>query len=270
VTRSAVSLAVRSLERRLGVPLFIRTTRSVGLTEAGARLQARCRPLVEELGASLDDVADLGREPSGTLRLNVPRVAIPAVIEPVLAAFARAHPRIVVEIFAEDGFADLARGGFDAGVRLGDQVDKDMVAVRLTPPFAWTVVGAPAYLAERGRPRRPEELRDHDCINYRFTTSGGLYRWEFLRDGRPESVAVSGRVVVNDTATKLRAASDGLGLAYDIAPMCAAHVAEGRLEPVLAEYCPASPGFFLYYPDRAQVMPKLRAFIDFARRHLGG
>ena len=268
VTRSAVSLTIRTLERRLGVPLFTRTTRSVGLTEAGARLYEQCRPLVDELLTSLDGVREMGREPSGTLRLNVPRVAIPVVIEPILAEFAVAYPKIGIEVFAEDGFADLARGGFDAGVRLGEQVEKDMTAMRLTPPFRWVAVASPGYLAKRGQPMRPGDLRDHNCINYRFTTGGDLYRWEFVEHGRIVAMPVRGQIIVNDTATKLRAAADGLGIAYDIEPLCAPYLTDGRLKAVLADYCLESPGFFLYYPNRAQVMLKLRAFIDFARKRL--
>ncbi|MGB0695461.1 MAG: LysR family transcriptional regulator [Rhodospirillaceae bacterium] len=266
LSRSAVSLAVRRLEDRLGVTLFTRTTRSVGLTEAGQRLYARARPLLSDLDASLSEAADLGAGPTGHLRLSVPRICVPLVLEPILAAFAAAAPKVTLEISAQDGLVDIVREGFDAGIRLGDQIEADMVGIDLTGPLKWQIVAAPEYLARHGTPQTPEDLADHSCIGYRYTSSPGTYRWELMRDGQLVPFAVSGTVIVNDFAAKPVVARRGLGLAYDLETTFALDVKEGRLVPVLEAYTQTSEGFFLYFPSRHQVMPKLRAFIDVCRR----
>ena len=245
----------------------MRTTRNVGLTEAGQRLFNHASPLVADLDVGLTEAADLGTGPSGTLRLTVPRVAVSLVIEPILTIFAETAPRVTLEVVADDGLVDLARGGFDAGIRLGDQVDADLVGLNLTGPLPWQIVASPEYLAEHGTPQTPEDLVNHSCIGYRYTSSPQLYQWELLKSGRLTPFNVQGRIVVNDYASKLAAARQGLGLAYDLEATFAQDVRAGRLVPVLTSYTQTSEGFFLYYPHRHQVMPKLRAFIEVCKKH---
>jgi DNA-binding transcriptional LysR family regulator len=266
VTRSAMSQAIKALEAGLGVAVFARTTRDVGLTEPGERLYAEVRPAIEAISLARQAASASGGRPSGVLRLNVPRVAITSVIAPLLPGFARAHPKITVEVFTEDRFANIVEGGFDAGVRLGELVEKDMVSVRLTEADRLCVVGAPAYFAARGTPSHPRELGRHACVNFRQSSRGGLYRWEFEEAGEEFDVAVDGPLIVNDTDLKLRAAIDGLGLAYELRSVAKPWLEAGALVECLATFAPATPGFYLYFPARAQVLPKLRAFIDFARR----
>jgi DNA-binding transcriptional LysR family regulator len=270
VTPSAVSQAVRALERRAGVALLARTTRDVAPTEAGRRFLERARPAVEDIRAAFREAASLGGRPCGLLRLNVPRVALTSLIEPVLASFCEAYPEVQVEIYVDDRFANIVEDGFDAGIRLGEFVEADMVAVRLTPPFRLAVVGAPAYLARRGRPEHPSDLKRHACINFRQGARGGLYHWEFEEAGRDFAVAVDGPVIVNEAGTMMAAAVMGLGLAYTLAPVAEPLREQGLVETVLEDFCPETPGFFLYFPARHQVMPKLRAFIDHATRAPGG
>ena len=267
LSRSAVSLAVRRMEDRLGVTLFTRTTRSVGLTEAGQRLFRHASPLLADLDAGLSEVADLGKGPSGTLRISVPRIAVPLVIEPILAEFAKTAPRVTLEIVAEDGLVDLARDGFDAGIRLGDQVDADLVVLNLTGPLTWQIVASPDYLEAHGTPQTPDDLVNHACIGYRYTSSPQLYQWDLLKNGRLTPFNVQGRVIVNDYASKPVAARQGLGLAYDLETTFSEDVRAGRLVPVLTPFTQTSEGFFLYYPHRHQVMPKLRALIEVCKKH---
>lgn len=264
---SAVSQIVRGLEARAGVALLTRTTRSVGLTEAGKRFLERAAPAVGELAAAFDSARSLGDKASGLLRLNAPRAVIPFVIEPILEGFCTAYPDVQVEIHAADHMSRIIDEGFDAGVRMGEAVEADMVTVRLTPAFGFGVFGAPSYFERHGRPRKPEDLRAHACINYR-SGDGSLYRWQFLKKGQPLEMAVQGSVIVNDPVLNLSAAVKGLGLAYAAEPLAAEHVRQGRLERVLASSCPGTPGFFLYFPSRHQALPKLRVFIDYVRKHL--
>lgn len=261
VTPSAVSQAVRALERRIGAALFIRTTRSVGMTEAGERFLARAKPAFEELVAASEAARALGQLPSGRLRLSVPRAAVPTLLQPLIASFCQAYPGVEVEIAASEELIDLAAEGFDAGIRMGQFLAADMVAVRLTPPFRFIVVGSPEYLAHRGRPERPEDLRNHACL--RLRRSGGALALWTLRDGdRALEVAVTGPLIANDFPTLLGAALEGMGLVQLPAPVAAEPVAAGRLVEVLQRFAPMTPGMFLYHPGRRQVMPKLAAFIE--------
>jgi DNA-binding transcriptional LysR family regulator len=262
VTPSAVSQAVRALERRARVALLARTTRDVALTEAGQRFVERARPAVESIDEAFGAAAELAARPGGLLRLNVPRVALAPLIEPVLADFCAAYPDVQVEIYVDDKFANIVEERFDAGIRLGELVEADMVAVRLTPPFKLAVVASPDYLARRGRPTHPSDLRDHSCINFRQSSRGGLYHWEFEEDGRGFAVAVQGQLIVNEAGLMLASAVSGLGLAYALEPVIRPLRAQGLLDTVLESFCPETPGFFLYFPSRRHVMPKLRAFID--------
>jgi DNA-binding transcriptional LysR family regulator len=264
VTPSAVSQTIRTLEARVGIALFTRTTRSVGLTEAGERFLERARPAVEAIVAAIDAARGLGARPSGLLRLAVPRSVVPLVLQPLLASFCAAYPEVVVEIAASEELVDLARGGYDAGIRMGEFIAEDMVAVRLTPSFRFVVVGSPAYLARCGRPARPADLAAHACIRLR-RTSGALAHWRLVDGEGAVDLAVSGPLVVNDYPTMLAAAQDGLGLAQLPQPVAAAALAAGQVEELLPAHAPSSPGLFLYFPSRMQVLPKLRAFIDHFR-----
>ncbi|MBW8743793.1 MAG: LysR family transcriptional regulator [Sphingomonas sp.] len=261
VTPSAVSQAIRTLEARLGVALFIRTTRSVGLTEAGQRFLDRAGPAFEELAAAGEAARELGQRPTGLLRLTLPRSVVPLIIEPMLASFCRAYPEIELELAASDEMVDLASGGFDAGIRMGEFITPDMVAVRLTPSFAWMVVGSPDYLARQGRPEHLQDLRGHACLRLR-RSSGTIAPWHFAEGNRQIEASFSGPLIAHDYPTLLGAAIRGVGLAQVPEPLAQRALAEGTLEQVLGSIAAATPGVFLYHPGKRQVLPKLRAFID--------
>jgi DNA-binding transcriptional LysR family regulator len=264
VTPSAVSQAVRALEARMGIALFTRTTRSVGLTEAGQRFLERARPAFQEIIAASDAARDLAAKPSGLLRLAVPRAVVPVVLRPLLASFCAAYPEVSVEIAASEELVDLAKDGFDAGIRLGEFIASDMVAVRLTPSFRLIVVASPGYVARFGRPRTPEDLAAHACVRMR-RSSGALAHWRLQDGGSPIDLVVSGPLIVHDYSSMLDAALAGAALAQVPEPIAREHMAAGRLDEVLRKYAPSTLGVFLYFPDRKQVSPKLRAFIDHAR-----
>jgi DNA-binding transcriptional LysR family regulator len=261
VTPSAISQAIRTLEARVGAALFIRTTRSVGLTEAGDRFLSRAKPAFEELVAASEVARDLGQRPAGLLRLAVPRAVVPIVLEPLIASFCADYPEVEVEIAASEETVDLATGGFDAGVRMGQFIAADMVAVRLTPPFRFIIVGSPAYLARSRRPERPEDLRQHACLRLR-RSNGAIALWSLNDNNRAIEIAVSGPLIANDFPTMLGAAVEGVGLAQVPAPIAGGLVKAGKLVQVLEPFAPMGPGVFLYYPGHRQLMPKLRAFID--------
>jgi DNA-binding transcriptional LysR family regulator len=265
VTPSAISQAVRTLEARIGATLFTRTTRSVGLTEAGERFLARAKPAFEELIAASDAARELGQRPAGLLRLAVPRAVVPTLLEPLIASFCAAYPDVEVEIAASEAMVDLAAEGFDAGVRLGQFIAADMVAVPLSSPFRFIVVGSPNYFARRDRPLRPEDLQHHACLRLR-RAAGTLAVWSFVDHDEKIEVAVSGPLIANDFVTMLGAAIEGVGLAQMPAPVAAKALAEGKLVQVLEPFAPMTPGVFLYYPSRRQSLPKLRAFIEHVKR----
>ncbi len=261
VSPSAVSQVVRALEARVGVALFTRTTRSVGLTEAGARFLEHAEPAFEAMLAASDAAKGLAERPSGLLRLAVPRSVVPLLLEPILASFCAAYPEITIEIAASEELVDLAKDGFDAGVRMGQFIADDMVTIRLSPPFRLIFVATPSYLDRMGRPASPDELRDHACIRIR-RSSGALGDWRVVVDGRPIDMRVSGPMIANDFLTILSAAIAGVGLAQVPEPMALAHIDSGALEEVLPEHAPKIPGVFLFFSERRQVLPKLRAFIN--------
>lgn len=265
VSRSAISQSVRQLEEQLRVVLLVRTTRSVSLTDAGRRLVDSAGPAVRQTLAALTEVAAQPGEIVGRVRLSVPRAALPLVIEPVLPAFRARHPRVEVEIVVEDRFVDVVAEGYDAGVRLTESIERDMVRVRLTDRFRFVVVGAPEYLARSGTPQRPEDLLRHECITFRSQTTGSLYAWELERGKRNWRVPVRGSVVSNDNALSVSLAGQGLGLAYTLEPVVEEQLRSGRLQLVLEPYAALVPGFFLYYPSRAQSSPALRLFVDAAK-----
>ena len=261
VTPSAISQAVRVLEARVGAALFIRTTRSVGLTEAGERFLSRAKPAFEELVAASQVARELGQRPAGLLRLSVPRAVVPILLEPLIASFCQAYPEVEVEIAASEELVDLATEGFDAGIRMGQFIAADMVAVRLTKPFRFIIVGSPAYLTRSSRPECPADLRQHACLRLR-RSNGALALWSLNDNGRAIEIAVSGPLIANDFPTMLGAAVEGLGLAQVPEPIAAEPLRAGKLVHVLESFAPIVPGVFLYYPGRRQIMPKLRAFID--------
>jgi DNA-binding transcriptional LysR family regulator len=261
VTLSAISQAVRALEARVGAALFIRTTRSVGLTEAGERFFSRAKPAFEELVAASEVARDLGQRPAGLLRLAVPRGVVALILEPVIASFCRAYPEIELAIAASEQLVDLAAGGFDAGIRLGQFVAPDMVAVRLTAPFPFLVVGSPDYLGERQRPERIDDLREHRCLRVR-RSNGSIAPWPFVNGNKPIEAIVSGPLIAHDSLTLLGAAIQGVGLAQVPGPLATAPMADGRLQALLTSFAVTMPGVFLYYAGRRQALPKLRAFIE--------
>jgi DNA-binding transcriptional LysR family regulator len=265
VSRSAVSQSVRQLEEQLRVVLLVRTTRSVALTDAGRRLVEGARPAVGQVQAVLTGVSAKPGEVVGRLRLSVPHAAVPFVITPVLSTFRARHPRVELEVAVEDRLVDIVAEGYDAGVRLTEIIERDMVQVRLTDAFRFVVVGAPAYLARRGTPARPEDLLRHECITFRSQTTGALYAWELERGRRSWRLPVRGGVVTSDAALNVSLAAQGLGLAYAFEPAVKEHLRTGRLLRVLEPYAPTVPGYFLYFPGTAQRSPVLRLFIDAAK-----
>jgi DNA-binding transcriptional LysR family regulator len=269
VTPSAISQAIRALEARVGAALFIRTTRSVGLTEAGGRFLSRAKPAFEELVAASEAARDLGQRPTGLLRLSVPRAVVPLVLEPMIASFCQAYPEIELEIAASEEMVDLAAGGFDAGIRLGQFIAPDMVAVRLTPPFPFAVVGSPEYLARRGCPERVDELRHHACLRMR-RSNGAIAPWSFVDGNKTIEAIVSGPLVAHDYPTLLGAAIKGVGLAQAPGPLAQAPIADGRLQQLLTSFAVTTPGVFLYYTGKRQILPKLRVFIEHVRYRSAG
>ncbi|HEV7322336.1 MAG TPA: LysR family transcriptional regulator [Ensifer sp.] len=266
VTPTAVSQTIRALETRLGLQLFVRTTRRVALTEAGAAFLKRVRPAALEITDAYEQLGDFRERPMGNLRLTVPRMAIPLVLTPLLPRFRQAYPDVSVEISIDDAAVDITEHGFDAGIRIGEAVEKDMIAVRLTPDITWAVVGSPAYFGKYGRPATPEDLTRHEAIRYRYPASRTVYRWEFERDGRDFSVDAPGGLTANDFQMLLEMAEAGMGLSYLPDLSVRGAIATGRLERVLEVFLPTSPGLYLYFPAKAQTQPKLRALLDLAAR----
>ncbi|MCW5773731.1 MAG: LysR family transcriptional regulator [Rhodospirillaceae bacterium] len=267
LSRSALSETLRGLETQLGVRLVNRTTRSVAPTEAGDRLLARLRPLLDDYRDALQSIGDFRDKPAGTLRLTVAPPAARSVLGPVLGAFLAQHPGIDLEVSVDGALVDIVAARFDAGIRPGERVERDMIAVRLTPEIRPLVVAAPAYLARRGAPATPHELQRHDCIRIRLP-NGGFLPWGFERGGKRLEVAVKGSLIVNEPDLALRAAEDGAGLVQVAQDDAREPVADGRLVAVLEGWTPRSTGFYLYHPSRRQVPPPLQALIAFFRKTL--
>jgi DNA-binding transcriptional LysR family regulator len=268
VTPSAISQVVRALEARIGAALFIRTTRSVGLTEAGERFISRAKPAFEELVTASAAARDLGQRPTGLLRLSVPRAVVPLILEPVIASFCQAYPEIELEIAASEEMVDLAAGHFDAGIRLGQFIAPDMVVVQLTQPFPFVIVGSPDYLRGRKRPERIDDLRGHACLRMR-RSNGSIATWPFVDGNKAIEAIVSGPLIAHDYPTLLGAAIQGAGLAQVPGPLAKDPVAERRLDALLTPFAVTTPGVFLYYPGRRQALPKLRAFIQHIKGRSG-
>ena len=265
VSQSALSQTVASLEAQLGLRLLTRTTRSVSPTEAGSRLVEAAGPRMEEIEVALTSLAALRDRPAGTIRITAHDHAVRTVLWPALVRLLPDHPDIRVEIVIDYGLTDIASEGLDAGIRVGEMVARDMVAVRIGPDLRSAVVGSPGYFAGRSKPRTPQDLTGHSCINLRLPTRGGLYAWEFERRGREMRVRVEGQLVFNGSAPMLDAALAGLGLAYLPEDLVADHVAAGRLVRVLADWCPPYAGYHLYYPTRRQPTPAFALLVDALR-----
>ncbi|CDM57105.1 MULTISPECIES: LysR family transcriptional regulator [Rhizobium] len=264
VTASALSHALRAIEERLEVRLVNRTTRGVALTEAGERLFDRIRPAFLDIDAALEDLNSFRGQPYGKLRINAARASTRLVLLPIVSRFLKAYPSVEVEIVIDDALVDMVSSGFDAGVRFGESVAADMIAVPIGPRHRFAVVAAPSYFENRGKPVTPHDLRDHECIRYRFA-AGAFYRWEFERGGIELEIEVAGSLTLGDQDIILDAVLHGCGLGYLFEEQVQRAVADGRLIPVLEDWCPFYPGFFLYYPSRRQLPTALRAFVDFVK-----
>jgi DNA-binding transcriptional LysR family regulator len=265
VSASALSHSVRELEARLGLRLLNRSTRSVALTEAGERYLAKVLPALEQLAAAADDLDDLHHTPSGLLRLNVSRPAYRTVLAPRIAAFRQAYPQVTIELVIDDTLADIVARGCDAGIRLGETLQRDMVAVPVSPPLELVVCAAPAYFAAEPRPITPEDLARHRCIAFRYPGSGVNYAWELERDGQEIRFEPTAHIIVNDGLMLRDLALRGLGLVCTMSDLVSEDLAIGTLERVLADWCPPFPGYFLYHSSHRHVPGKLRALIDYLR-----
>ena len=265
ISQSALSQTIRNLERRLGLALLTRTTRSVAPTQAGERILRTVAPRFEEIETVLASLYALREHPAGTLRITAGEHPALTVLQPALATLLPRYPDIKVEIIVDYGLTDIVAGGYDAGVRLGEQVAKDMIAVRIGPDLRMAVVGSPSYFERHPVPRTPQDLTTHNCINSRLPTRGGLFPWDLERDGREVNVRVEGQLIFNNSALRLSSALDGLGLAYMPEDQAMPHIASGRLVRVLKEWCPPFPGYRLYYPSRTHASPAFALLVDTLR-----
>ena len=267
VSPSALSQTVRALETKLGMRLLNRTTRRVGVTEAGAQFLQRVLPALEQLGAAFSELDELRGKPTGTLRLNLPRMAMATIFTPILGEFCRAYPGIRLDLTADDRFVDLVGEGYDAGIRLGERLAQDMIAIRATREQRIAVAGSPEYFRHNPKPTQPSELHEHPCMRFRFS-SGVIYRWEFGRDGKDFEIDVDGPLICNDNDLMIAAARQGIGLTHIMEELVQRELQSGELVRVLEDWCPPFPGLYLYYPSRAQMPLKLRVFIDFLQARL--
>lgn len=266
VAAPSLSEAIRALETRLGVRLFNRTTRSVGLTEAGAEYLERVRPAAEDIRAASAALIEARGRPAGTLRISLPWIALPLIAEPIIGPFSAAFPDIRLDFVFDDRFADLAADGFDAGLRIGELLEKDMIAVPLGGPLRTAVVASPAYLETHGRPKRPADLADHRCIAYRFSSTGRISAWDFVEDGREIAFVPDPVLSANTMPLAVEAAAQGIGLAFVIEALAAPKIKTGELVRVLTPYSATYDPLYLYYPSRRLMPPKLTAFVNFARK----
>lgn len=265
VTPSALSHTLRNLEDKLGVRLLTRTTRNVSLTEAGVRLFESIAPLLEQIESELDALGELRDKPKGTLRISCTDDQIELHLRPKLTTFLQDYPDIKLELYVDYGFTNVVEARFDAGIRLGEDISKDMIAVRIGPDWRLVVVGSPAYFARQPAPATPYELTEHSCINIRHRVAGAIYAWEFEKQGRAFTVKVEGQLVFNSIMHVLNAALDGIGLAYVPEPLAAPYLANGRLKAVITDWSPYFQGFHLYYPNRRQTSAAFMAFVETIR-----
>jgi DNA-binding transcriptional LysR family regulator len=264
VSPSAISHAMRALEEELGVRLLARTTRSVALTEAGEQLVERLKPALTDVGQVLDDIAGQRSRPGGRVRLLIPRLAVSSVLAPKLGILNSKYPDIVLDVTTDDSRRDIVADGFDAGIHFGEYIEKDMIAVRVSPDQRPAIVGSPGYFRSHPKPKEPRDLLQHLCINFRHGAAG-LYRWEFEKGKKEISVGVTGPLIVDDLGLVLRAALDGVGLAFVAETEVSEYLAEGTLLRVLQDWCQPYPGFFIYYPSRSQQTASLAALISVLR-----
>ena len=267
MTQSSLSHLIRRLEASLGVRLLSRTTRSVAPTDAGERLLRTLRPALDEIDHELASLSELREKPAGSIRITTAEHAAQTILLPVLSRLLPGYPDIHVEIVIDYGLTDVVAERFDAGIRLGEQVAKDMVAVRIGPPMRMAVVASPGYFDDRRLPKVPQDLADHRCINLRLPTAGGLYAWEFAKGARDLKVRVDGQLTVNNIPMALRAARDGVGIAYLPDDLLRADLDAGRLVRVLTDWCPPFPGYHLYYPSRRQPKPAFALLVEALRSH---
>jgi DNA-binding transcriptional LysR family regulator len=265
VSQSALSQTIRQLEMRLGVRLLTRTTRSVSPTEAGARLLQTVVPRFEEIDAEIATIAELREKPAGSIRITATEFAVESLLVPRLSKLLRAYPEIRVEMTVDYALRDIVADGYDAGVRSGEQVAKDMIAVRIGPDLRMAVVGAPSYFRNRPEPKKPQDLIGHNCINLRLPTHDTVYAWEFDKNGREVRVRVEGQLTFNATSQQIHAALAGLGLVYAPEGMVQAHVARGKLRRVLDNWCQPYPGYHLFYPSRRQSSAAFSLVVDALR-----
>lgn len=270
VSPSALSQAIRTLEARLNVRLLNRNTRSVSLTEAGEAYLSRIAPALLDVLSAGEQLHELDGRPSGLLRINAARISIAMVLKPLLNGFLEAHPDVQLELTNDEGYVDIVERGFDAGVRLGESVQKDMIAVPLGPPIKIAIVGSPDYFRRYPVPKHPADLVDQNCVRFRFSGSGAIYKWEMQVDDRLVEYEVGGSLTVSDSLFNVEAALDGVGLAYVFEPLALPHIKAKTLRRVLTDFSPKFPGFYLYYPSRRQQPAKLRAFVDHALAHFSG
>jgi DNA-binding transcriptional LysR family regulator len=266
VSQSALSHTIRGLETRLGIRLLTRTTRSVSPTEAGERLLLTVAPRFDEIDAEMAALSELREKPAGTVRITTAEHAANSVVWPALCKFLPGYPDVKVEVTVDYGLTDIVAERFDLGVRLGEQVAKDMIAVRVGPDLRMAVVGSPSYFDKYPVPRVPQDLTEHDCINMRLPTYGGLYVWEFEKDGQAHNVRVQGQLTFNSSTPRVRAALAGFGLAFAPEDMVLDHVNEGKLVRVLEDWCPSFPGYHAYYPSRRQSSPALKLVVEALRQ----
>lgn len=267
LSTSALSQTVKVLEARLGIRLLQRTSRSVSLTSAGEELLRTLAPALGDIEGALADIGRKRDAAAGTVRITTVRHAFESVVRPVLPELSATNPGLIVEVLIDYGLRDIVAERLDAGIRLGEMIEKDMIAARVGPDLRMAVVASPAYLAARSAPETPQDLARHRCINYRLVSSGAIYAWEFEKDERALNVKVDGLLTFNEPELMLEAALDGLGIAYIFEEQIVAHVAAGRLVRLLSDWTPAFPGFFFYYPSRRQQPPALTAFLNALRRH---
>lgn len=262
VSPSALSYAIRNLEERLGMRLLNRTTRSVALTEAGEKLLRRLTPALQEIALAIDDVNSLRESPAGTIKINAPGPAVEHVLLPVLPAFMRAYPEVSVELRRDDALIDIVEAGFDAGVRFGEQLARDMIAVPIGPSLRYRVTATPSYVKSHGRPRHPNDLLAHSCIRHRFP-GGSIFAWDFEKAGKSITITPESRITLNDPRHVLRMALEGIGYCRLLSGYVEEMLAEGRLVEVLADWSPPLPSWYLYYPSRRHVPTAMRAFLNF-------
>jgi DNA-binding transcriptional LysR family regulator len=267
ISRSTLSQTIRELEKRLGVRLLNRTTRSVSLTEAGQRLLARFKPALDEMQEAIRDIQDLRDVPAGKVRIHAPTKAAKTLIEPYLGRFASLHPNIVLDIALDDAVIDIVEAGFDIGIRLGELLDDDMVAVKLGNDIRMCAVASPEYVAEFGTPQHPGELNKHRCINWRWAGKSGIYNWEFFKDGHWTSVVVDGPLIVSCSDMAISAAVQGVGIAFWAECDVRCLIEAGKLVPMLEEFSPYFPGWYLTFPRQRQMPGSVRTVIDFLRRY---